>query len=301
MKKIMAFILSLCFLGSVASADAARASRRQRCSTKKLDVIDVLLVESQLARYRLSRGYGAGGASGGGGSSDQATKNDEEIIVPVYFHVLNTGSRADQGNVPNRTFERQIDILNKAYKPAKMTFTLAGIDRTTNATWMAAAIGSDDDHTTRENLHQGGYETLNVYTITPSSGDLGWAQMPWDVVDYPLLDGISIDYRSLPGGEFAEYNQGLTLVHEVGHWVGLYHTFDFGCDTESGDYVLDTPAEATASFGCPATAPDTCPNDPGLDPIHNYMDYSDDVCMNEFTPEQIQRMRDTYFVYRSGK
>ena len=68
---------------------------------------------------------------------------------------------------------------------------------------------------------------------------------------------------------------------------------------DPGDYVDDTPQESTSTSGCPA-GKDSCPNDVGLDPIHNYMDYSTDQCYNQFTPEQVQRMHSMFTLYRAG-
>ncbi len=89
----------------------------------------------------------------------------------------------------------------------------------------------------------------------------------------------------------------MTAVHEVGHWAGLYHTFQGGCEAP-GDDIVDTAYEQNAATGCPLRQPSACPGETRFDPVENYMDYSDDSCMKQFTPLQYQRIKDMVGYYR---
>ncbi|HEX2059864.1 MAG TPA: zinc metalloprotease, partial [Thermoanaerobaculia bacterium] len=149
-------------------------------------------------------------------------------------------------------------------------------------------------------LRRGGNDTLNIYTID-GGPYLGFAYFPSILTNstYAILDGVVLDWRSLPGGTFAIYSEGDTAPHEVGHWLALYHTFDGGCSV-NGDYVADTPSELSPASRCPVGR-DSCRGamHPGVDPITNFMDYSQDSCMYEFTPGQVDRMQAAWAAFRA--
>ena len=173
--------------------------------------------------------------------------------------------------------------------------------RTDSAAWFYAGPSGVNENSMKSALRQGGADALNFYTST-AGPYLGWAYLP-DIVTKPgqvPLDGVVIDWESLRGVSdtyAGRYDQGETATHEVGHWLNLEHTFFGGCN-DKGDFVDDTPAEKTATNGCPE-GKDTC-KAPGFDPIHNYMDYSYDSCYTQFTQGQSQRMRDAWLFYRAA-
>jgi len=230
------------------------------------------------------------------------------VVVPVYWHVIRSGTAVSQGNISDASIASQIDVLNKANNGStggantQITFKLMSTDRTTNATWFAASPGSGSETQMKTALRLGGKNALNIYSNNPGGGLLGWATFPANYAGNPKQDGVVILFSSTPGGSAVPYNLGNTATHEVGHWLGLYHTFQGGCAasaTNGGDLVADTPAEKSAAFGCP-NARDTCTGAsfPGVDPINNFMDYSDDACMNIFSPGQAARITAQWAAYR---
>ena len=128
----------------------------------------------------------------------------------------------------------------------------------------------------KKELYGGDARTLHVYAANIGGGLLGWAYFPKGYNTAATSSTASILDESMPGGTAGKYAFGDTLTHEVGHWLMLEHTFAHGCSA-SGDWVTDTAPEAHPQFDrCPIGA-DTCAA-PGLDPIHNFMDYTQDTC-----------------------
>ena len=213
----------------------------------------------------------------------------KSTVIPVRFHVVHL--RDGSGDVSDPRLQDQVAVLNAAFSGSGFSFTLASIDRTISKGWYTDCYNQESRM--KKSLAIDPAHHLNIYTCSPSGGILGWTYLPWSLPEGDDLHGVVALNESLPGGGAAPYNEGDNVVHHVGHYLGLYHTCT-GCDGD--DEVADTPA-CNASFGC-AVGIDTCPADPGLDPVTNYMGTTDDACMDEFTPGQHTRMQQMVTLYK---
>ena len=257
----------------------------QRCST---------IEPSEVEKARIETEIGAHLAGTTAGVSRQALTGG---VVNVYVHVVNQGSGIANGDTTAQMISDQMAVLNVVYVATGWSFNLVSTDRTTNATWYTNCYGTAET-AMKTALHQGTADNLNIYTCSPSGGILGYATFPSSYTSSPKLDGVVLLFSSLPGGSATPYNLGDTATHEIGHWMGLYHTFQGGC-AGAGDSVAGTAPEKSAAFGCPVNR-DTCRKG-DVDPITNFMDYTDDFCMDRFSAGQDTRMDAQFTTYRFGK
>lgn len=259
---------------------APEGAERMRCGVIDLTPEEALRVERDADALFSQIGAGA---------------RVDEVVIPVAWHVISKGESEADGNVPDDQIAEQLTVLNDSYAPMGIRFETASVDRTVNRNWYGMRPGTPAERQAKKALVIDATQNFNVYLASPGGGLLGWATFPWNLRTQPEMDGVVILNESMPGGRLNNYNEGDTLVHEAGHWLGLYHTFQGGC-ANPGDHVDDTAPEGTSTSGCPANK-DTCTGG-GPDPIENFMDYSYDPCMFEFTAGQNDRVYDMSGLYR---
>ncbi|KAH7161756.1 metalloprotease [Dactylonectria macrodidyma] len=238
-----------------------------------------------------------------------------DITVDVNFHIAST--EEDANLITDAIVDAQWKVLHDSFAKYNINLVLNSTDRVVNnLTGHAFFIyeGPDQGWVTHEEerneyykrTRKGGYDALNLYFFSQylpgATGYCSWPTLFNEGDDVTLsADSCQLSAMTMPGftveqGAFEEWNLGHLAVHEAGHWFGLNHTFTGGC-SEPGDFVADTPAQRTEIYGCPIGS-DSCPGQPGLDPIHNFMGYTQDNCTTQFTAGQKDRMFETFFGYR---
>lgn len=225
------------------------------------------------------------------------TARPKRVTVNVQFTHITDGN---QGVIEEEQREKQIKVMNKAYSRSgiKFTYEPSSVKTINKPAWFYMGYRSAAEREAKTELHIPPEHNLNLYTAGLQNGLLGWATFPWDLAGDRIMDGLVILWSSFPGGESAPYNLGQTCTHEAGHWFGLFHTFQGGCDG-TGDQVNDTPDHASPNSGCPPAGRNGACSPQQKAPTHNYMNYTDDACMTEFTRGQIERMQDLIQTYRS--
>ncbi|EPS40021.1 hypothetical protein H072_6176 [Dactylellina haptotyla CBS 200.50] len=236
--------------------------------------------------------------------------HDRSLLVDTYMHVVAANETEEGGWIPDSKVQEQFQVLNKAYKQVGIQFKLKEVNRIVNPrahSWFTLNDVEVEENTEfRKKTRKGGYDALNIYFRDLGRDMGGFCPFPEEIYaggelaapETLFLDGCEVNFETVPGGSHPVWNLGGTVPHEVGHWFGLFHTFQDGCS--GGDQVDDTPAQARPSNStlCEVTK-DTCPKLPGLDPVHNHMDYSSEACRTEFTPGQAERMSMFWNAYRS--
>ena len=227
--------------------------------------------------------------------------NYEPLLIDVVFSVFHNDN---YGKVSKTVLKNQISVMNNAFsgKYSKQSM----ID--TNIRFKINKINYINNNNYYKKCDNNAFKMTKLYSIDnrqniniiicESLYYLGWAYLPWAFSEINKMNTIFINTISLPNNKYNGYNIGMTSVHEIGHYFGLYHTFSESFECIDGDMISDTPIEKYPSFTCSIT--DSCPDHDGNDPITNYMDYSPDECMFEFTFLQINRMWDMIDRYKPG-
>lgn len=281
----------------------ARVSKPGARDGAEVSEAQAAAMQADLAAKLAAKGYRTSGSASlttVPGQAKQVSLMPGSITINVYAHAINNG----EATATRKEIVDQIAVLNDAYRgrtggaATAFQFKLKTVQFPATTGWDNLVYGSTAEREMKSTLRVGGSADLNMYFTSLANDLLGWATFPSWYTAQPLMDGVVVHVESLPGRPLFEgwYDEGDTGTHEVGHWLGLFHTFQNGCSS-FGDYVTDTPAERMPAFYC--VERDTCNGDPGLDPINNFMDYTPDACMDEFTGGQAQRAAEQWVAYRA--
>ncbi|MEO9967250.1 MAG: choice-of-anchor J domain-containing protein [Reichenbachiella sp.] len=256
-------------------------------------------------------------------AAKQADSYSETVYqIPVVVHVVHKGEEEGVGaNIPEEQIINQIDSLNNDFRrlnvdqentptsflsvaaDVKIEFILAKRDPEGLPTdGIVRVQGNQSSYTINDaellaaNSYWPAEEYFNIWVADLSNGLLGFAKFPISNVpgmdEDPnlnrLIDGAFSDYEYFGTGFNADdFSKGRTLTHEIGHWLGLRHIWGDG-NCSADDFCSDTPTQSGSTSGCPDEGEVSCSTE---DMFQNYMDYTDDVCMNLFTLCQADRMR----------
>ncbi|MEZ4893804.1 MAG: M43 family zinc metalloprotease [Saprospiraceae bacterium] len=240
------------------------------------------------------------------------------VTIPVVVHVVYYNSAQ---NISDAQILSQIDVLNDDFRrlnsdasntPAgflgvaadcEVNFCMAQQDPNGNATnGIVRKSTTVNGFSTNDNVKfnsSGGSNIwdrnkyLNIWVCNLSGGLLGYAQFPGGPAS---TDGVVCDYAYFGTiNSTPPFHLGRTATHEVGHWLNCYHIWgDDGSSCSGSDLVSDTPNQADENYGCPSFPTISCSNGPNGDMFMNYMDYTDDACMNVFTTGQKSRMQSLF-------
>lgn len=327
--KCLLFLVILVF--SISTANAQKSARvvQEQCGT--MQRLELKFQRNPALRARFEQQRSAFKKIVKERINSNSTKNAQTArviyTIPVVFHIVLTNPTV----VTDAQIQAQLDTLNRDFagsngdsvvipdyfKPlfgkSGIQFCMAqrtpdgentnGIERITTT---HLAFSADD---AVKHASSGGADIwdnskyFNVWICALSNGLLGYSTFPDSTgTESSAQQGTVVEYRSLPGGTFTNYNTGKTLSHETGHYFNLFHIWgDDKGECTGTDDVDDTPNQADASSGCySGVRTDACAPDGDGILYQNYMDYTNDNCLVMFTNDQVIRMESALVNYRSS-